>query len=70
MSRPADVTTLPPREWLTTEEAAAWVGCSASTIKRAKAAGKLNPKKRATRGGPDYYRIAELRSWIETWANA
>lgn len=61
---------VPPREWLTTDEAAAWLGCDKKTIQRAKAAAKLNPKRRQERGGPDYYRIAELRAWVETWADA
>lgn len=61
---------IPPRERLTTAEAAAWAGCSASTIKRAKAAGELNPKKRRERGGPDYYLVTELRSWMDGWADA
>lgn len=70
MSRPTVVTQLPPKEWLPTPEAAAWVGCSERTLRRAKAAGDLNPKKRRDRGGPDYYRISELRAWVESWEDA
>lgn len=70
MSRRAIVATLPEKEWLPTAEAAAWVGCSKDTIRRAKAAGELNPKKRRERGGPDYYRISELRAWVESWEDA
>lgn len=66
----AVVTQLPPKEWLPTHEAAAWVGCSERTLRRAKAAGELNPKKRRDRGGPDYYRISELRAWVESWEDA
>lgn len=61
---------LPPREVLTTDEAAAWIGCSKDTIYRAKAAGELNPKKRRERGGPDYYYVTELRAWVESWEDA
>lgn len=68
--RSTAVAPLPPKEWLKTEDAAAWVGCSADTIKRAKALGELNPKKRRERGGPDYYRISELRAWVESWEDA
>ncbi|MGH8472632.1 MAG: hypothetical protein ACREVJ_09315 [Gammaproteobacteria bacterium] len=64
------VAPLPAREWLTTDEAAAWLGCSKDTIARAKAASELSPKKRRERGGPDYYRITELRAWVETWEDA
>lgn len=69
MSRAATAQT-PEREWLPTAEAAAWAGCSKATLKRAKAAGELNPKKHRERGGADYYRIAELRTWIEGWEDA
>lgn len=64
------VTPLPPREWLNTDEAAAWVGVSTKTIQRAKATGELNAKKRTERGGPDYYRISDLRAWVESWEDA
>lgn len=69
MRRPASAA-LPEREWLSTKEAAAWIGESERTIRRAKAEGKLNPKKRKERGGPEFYRISELRAWVESWEDA
>lgn len=61
---------MPPREWVNIKEAAEWVGLSVHTIRRAKHAGKLNPKKTGTRGGKELYRVSELRQWVESMEDA
>lgn len=61
---------LPVRKWLNVQEAADWCGVSVASIRRAKAAGRLNPKTTATRGGKELYRIADLEAWVEGMEDA
>lgn len=68
--RATGVATIPPREWLTTAEAAEWVGISRDAIREAKNAGLLKAKARKGNGSTNYFRVSDLRAWVESWPDA
>ncbi len=63
---------VPPRKWLTVDEAAAWIGMSPDTLALyARVPGSpIRRKRQHDRGSKHLYNVESLDAWVESWEDA